>query len=80
MASLWLLVTPWGWLEGEWGNEVHAPTFVTMDLPFEQDVLWYQEFNIVAVSPRLTEQERECAIDRLQAEWRRALHPMVRAA
>lgn len=65
---------------GEWGSAMHAPKIVTMELPFEQDALWFQEFNIVAVSPRLDAEQRERAIDRLQAEWRSALHPLTPAA
>lgn len=59
---------------------MHAPKIVIMDLPFEQDALWFQEFNIVAVSPRLDAAGRERALDRLQEEWRSALRPDVQQA
>lgn len=65
---------------GEWGSAMHAPKIVTMDLPFGQDALWFAEFNIVAVRPGLDGAARERAIDRLQLEWRSALHPMAPTA
>jgi hypothetical protein len=48
---------------------------VTMELPYGQDVLWFAEFNIVALSPRLDAEGRARALDELQRRWRQATLP-----
>jgi hypothetical protein len=55
------------------GEQVSAPQIVIMDLPFDQDVLWYKEFNIVAITPRF---DRQLRVDRTMADWRSAMRPM----
>jgi hypothetical protein len=46
---------------------------VTMELPHGRDWLWFEEFNIIAFSPRLDAAGRERALDECQAEWRQSL-------
>lgn len=42
-------------------------------LPFGERAVWYADLNRVAVLRHLSPEEREAALDELQAAWRRAL-------
>jgi hypothetical protein len=56
---------------------MRRPEIVTMPLPFGQDWLWYEEFNVVALAPHLDAAGRERALDELQAQWRQTLNLTV---
>lgn len=60
---------------------MRRPKTVTMQLPYDQDALWYPEFNIVAVAPHLDAEGRERALDELLTRWRQSLQlPTQRVA
>lgn len=52
---------------------VFSGEIITRELSRGQDYVWYQEFNIVALSSRLDAAGRERALDELLARWRREL-------
>lgn len=52
----------------------------TMPLPFGQCWAWYPDANVIALSPDLTESEREHALCEVQAHWRRSCIRIVGGA